>query len=107
VELSIDHGGKMSVASVVKTSTDQEYCAGSGRKAYRKGSKFIRGKLKYKCSECGQHFGSDANGNLNKHGYQLGAIKITDDTTSMCGGCGKKFKGLDYLCEKCRAKAGA
>lgn len=94
----------MSVKLAAPVSISQQYCAGSGRKAFRKGSKFIRGKLKYKCSECGGHYGSDANGNLNKHGYQLGAVQITEDTVSFCGGCGKKFKGLDYLCDKCRRK---
>lgn len=81
------------------------YCAGSGLKATRRGSKYIRGKLKYPCSVCGGHFAKDASGNLHRHGYRLGVAAPKEGDMSTCARCSKRFAGLDYLCPKCRKKS--
>jgi DNA-directed RNA polymerase subunit RPC12/RpoP len=85
------------------------YCSGSYKKPERKGSKYIRGQLKYLCPDCGKHYSTDLYGTMTKHGYRLGAASKQKGKTveCLCAQCKKKFQsvdGWDYLCEKCRDK---
>jgi predicted RNA-binding Zn-ribbon protein involved in translation (DUF1610 family) len=85
---------------VVTTS----HCLGTGTKAERKGSKYIRGTMKFLCPICSKHVGKDYHGNLNKHGYSLtpGGQPKTGEVYTRCAECLKPVYGLDYLCAKCR-----
>jgi Zn finger protein HypA/HybF involved in hydrogenase expression len=88
--------------SVLDADTKSTSCPGSYVKVGRKGSKYIRGTLKYRCPICEKHVGRDDGGRLNKHGYKLNVV--SESSICYCGKCSKKFEGLDYLCPKCRAK---
>lgn len=83
-------------------SPSTEFCEGSGIKPVRKGSKRVRGALRYRCPVCGGHFAKDKQGLLHRHGYRLG-YKVESDMCT-CATCGKSFNGLDYICPKCRSK---
>jgi hypothetical protein len=84
---------------------EEGYCEGSGLKARRMGSKYVRGKLRYRCSVCGGHYAKDKDGNLHRHGYKLGIAAEKPGDMSTCARCSKRFAGLDYLCGKCRKKS--
>lgn len=92
------------------TMTDKKgsACAGSGQKPSRKGSKYTYYGYKYLCPICEKHFGTDANGLLNKHGYKitrqekLRRARKAGKAISVCAECGKFIDGVDYLCETCR-----
>ena len=82
---------------------DDRYCQGSGVIAIRKGSKYIRGYLKYTCGVCGRYVGKDANGRLNKHGYSLAKTKAQDGKIfAYCAECQNPVYEMDYLCGECR-----
>lgn len=78
-------------------------CPGTGNKAVRKGSKYVRGQLRYLCTVCGGHFAKNSEGNLRHHGYRLhDPYRNKESIVSHCAVCNKAFDGLDYLCPKCR-----
>ncbi len=83
---------------------DGEYCPGSFKKAVKAGSKYVGGRLKYLCPDCGKHYTKDTMGNITKHGYRIVAPPTLHKC--FCGQCKKKFEAaeFDYLCEKCRTK---
>lgn len=93
----------MWVGTMTVATTYEGYCAGSGRKPGRKGSKYVRGQLRWLCPDCGGHYAKDNRGYLRTHGYKLNAkYSIAKGVTSVCAQCRKKFEGVDYLCPKCR-----
>lgn len=91
------------------TIDGKEYCAGSGTKALKKGSKRVGYTLRYRCPECTGHYAKDASGKINKHGYSKMAeqkkLKAQGLRKGFCGGCGKMqpMAEGDFLCQRCRS----